>query len=341
MKRVDGFISLATKDSHIAENIYRVRISDGRIERLTTGDGNHSASFNSTFSHFVDSYSDINTPAQQRLLAADGTLVRVINENAVPALAEYKLGKPEFLKVKTRDGFEMEAMMIKPPDFDPGKKYPVLQYTYAGPHAPSVRNAWGGSRGMWHQMLAQKGYIIWICDNRTASGKGQESTWQVYKRMGVHELRDIEDGVNYLKSLPYVDGDRIGLWGWSYGGFMTSYAMTHSTSFKAGIAGGIVADWRLYDSIYTERYMMTPQNNKAGYDETSVLKAARNLHGRILLIHGSMDDNVHMQNMVQLAYEFQKAGKQFDMMFYPTQRHGLTNPAAGQALVHDDDGVTF
>ncbi len=317
----------ATKDSHIAENIYRVRIADGTIERLTTGDGNHSASFNSTFSHFVDSYSDVTTPAQQRLLAADGTLVRVINANTVPALAAYKLGKPEFLKVKTRDGFEMEAMMIKPPDFDPGKKYPVLQYTYAGPHAPSVRNGWGGSRGMWHQMLAQKGYIIWICDNRTASGKGQESTWQVYKRMGVHELRDIEDGVNYLKSLPYVDGERIGLWGWSYGGFMTSYAMTHSKLFKAGMAGGIVSDWRLYDSIYTERYMMTPQNNKAGYDETSVLKAAGNLHGKLLLIHGGMDDNVHMQNMTQLAYEFQKAGKQFDMMFYPTQRHGLTNPA--------------
>ncbi|MEP7149248.1 MAG: S9 family peptidase [Acidobacteriota bacterium] len=317
----------ATRDSHIAENIYRVRIVDGTIERLTSGDGNHAASFNSTFTHFVDSYSDVSTPAQQRLLAADGTLVRVINANAVPALASYKLGKPEFLKVRTRDGFEMEAMMIKPPDFDPGKKYPVLQYTYAGPHAPSVRNSWGGSRGMWHQMLAQKGYIIWICDNRTASGKGQESTWQVYKRMGVHELRDIEDGVSYLKSLPYVDGERVGIWGWSYGGFMTSYAMTHSKSFKAGIAGGIVSDWRLYDSIYTERYMMTPQNNKAGYDETSVLKAAGNLHGRILLIHGMMDDNVHMQNATQLAYEFQKAGKQFDMMFYPTQRHGLTNPA--------------
>ncbi|HEX6123777.1 MAG TPA: S9 family peptidase [Pyrinomonadaceae bacterium] len=316
-----------TKDNHIAENIYRARLSDGTIERLTQGDGHHTASFNSGFTHFVDSYSDINTPSQQRLFAADGKLVRVINENPVPALAQYKLGKPEFLKVKTRDGFEMEAVMIKPPDFDPSRKYPVLQYTYAGPHAPSVRNAWGGTRGMWHHMLAQKGYIIWICDNRTASGKGQESTWPVYKRMGVLELRDIEDGLSYLKSLPYVDGDRIGIWGWSYGGFMTSYAMTHSKSFKAGIAGGIVSDWRLYDSIYTERYMMTPQNNAAGYDETSVLKAAGNLHGRILLIHGMMDDNVHMQNATQLAYEFQKAGKQFDLMLYPTQRHGIANPA--------------
>jgi dipeptidyl-peptidase-4 len=323
-----GWIYFAgTKDSHIAENVYRVRVSDGTIERLTQGGGSRSASFNSTFTHFVETWSDINTPTQYRLFRNDGTLERLINENKVEALSQYKLRRPEFLKVKTRDGFEMEAMMIKPPDFDPSKKYPVLQYTYAGPHAPVVGDRWTGSRGMWHQMLAQKGYIIWFCDNRTASGKGLESTWPVYKQMGVLELRDIEDGVSYLKSLPYVDPDRIGIWGWSYGGFMTSYALTHSKSFKAGIAGGIVSDWRLYDSIYTERYMMTPQNNKEGYDKTSVLKAAGALHGRLLLIHGQMDDNVHMQNATQLAFEFQKAGKQFDVMFYPTQRHGISNPA--------------
>ena len=316
-----------TKDSHIAENVYRVRLSDSTIERLTKGDGSHAASFNANYTHFIDTWSDVNTPPQTRLYTADGTLVRVINENKVPALAQFKISKPELMQVKTRDGFEMEAMMIKPPDFDPAKKYPVLQYTYAGPHAPQVRNAWGGNRYMWHQLLAQKGYIIWICDNRTASGKGLESTWPVYKRMGDLELRDIEDGIAYLKSLPYVDGDRIGIWGWSYGGFMTSYAMTHSKTFKAGIAGGTVSDWALYDSIYTERYMMTPQNNKEGYDKTSVIKAAKDLHGRILLIHGMMDDNVHMQNTVQLAHEFQKHNKQFDLMLYPTQRHGVTNPA--------------
>ena len=231
------------------------------------------------------------------------------------------------MTVKTRDGGEMDAAMIKPPDFDANKKYPVLQYTYAGPHAQSVVDRWGSTRYMWHQMLAQKGYIIWVCDNRTASGKGVESTWPVYKQMGVSELADIEDGVSYLKSLPYVDGDRIGIWGWSYGGFMTSYAMTHSKSFKAGIAGGLVADWRLYDSIYTERYMRTPENNKEGYDRTSVLKSAKDLHGRMLIIHGMMDDNVHMQNATQLAFELQKAGKQFDLMVYPTQRHGIANPA--------------
>ncbi len=316
----------ATKDSHIAENVYRVKLDGSAIERLTQGDGSHSASFNSTFTHFIDNWSDVNTPSQQRLYRADGTLEKVINENKVDALSQYKLGTTEFLKVKTRDGFEMEAMMIKPPDFDPNKKYPVMSYTYSGPHSPTVRNGWGGNRGMWHNMLAQKGYIVWICDNRTASGKGEESVWRGYKNFMVLELSDLEEGVSYLKSLPYIDGERIGIWGWSFGGMMTSYALTHSKSFKMGIAGGTVSDWRLYDSIYTERYMLQPKNNPQGFDRTSVTKAAKDLHGRLLLIHGVMDDNVHMQNMTQLAYELQKANKQFDMMVYPTQRHGVSNP---------------
>jgi len=315
-----------TKDSHIAENIYRVKISDGTIERLSHGEGSHSALFNPTFTQYVGGWSDINTPPKQRLYRADGSLIRTINENNVDALAQYKLGPADFLKVKNRDGFEMEAMMIRPPDFDPNKKYPVLIYTYAGPHAPQVRNGWGGSRQMWHQMLAQKGYIIWVCDNRSASGKGLESTWTMYKSFGPTELNDIEDGISYLKSLNFVDGNRIGIWGWSFGGFMTSYALTHSKSFKMGIAGGSVTDYALYDSIYTERYMQTPQLNPAGYDRTNVLKAAKDLSGRLLLIHGVMDDNVHMQNTAKFVYELQKAGKQFDLMLYPNQRHGVNNP---------------
>ncbi|MFN6965028.1 MAG: S9 family peptidase [Pyrinomonadaceae bacterium] len=316
-----------TKDSHIAENVYRVRIGGGEAQRITQGDGSHSAAFNANLTHFVDIWSDVNTPPQTRLYRADGTLERVINENKVDALSQYKLSRPDFLKVKTRDGFEMEAMMIKPPDFDATKKYPVFSFTYSGPHAPSVANRWLGTRGMWFQLLAQKGYIIWICDNRSASGKGEESVWPIYKDLGRLELRDLEDGVAYLKSLQFVDGERIGLHGWSYGGFMTSYAMTHSKAFKIGIAGGSVTDWRNYDSIYTERYMMTPQNNPRGYDNSSVLKAAGNLNGRLMLIHGQIDDNVHMQNTTQLAYELQKANKQFDLMLYPTARHGVTNPA--------------
>ena len=323
----NGFIYFTgTQNSHIAPNGYRIKLDGTGVQRLTTTDGSHRIDVSPTHNYFFDVWSDLNTPSQVRLFDASGKLVRVIGENKVDALKQYKLGTAELLQVKTRDGFVMEAMMIKPPDFDPRKKYPVMSFTYGGPHAPQVRDAWGSATYMWHQMLAQKGYIIWVCDNRTASGKGLESTWLVYKNFGELELRDIEDGLSWLKNQSYVDGSRIGIWGWSYGGFMTSYALTHSKSFKIGIAGGSVTDWRDYDSIYTERYMQTPQNNPEGYKKSSPVNAAKDLHGKLLLIHGAIDDNVHMQNTIQFVYELQKAGKQFELMLYPKSRHGVTDP---------------
>jgi dipeptidyl-peptidase-4 len=324
----------ATERSHIAPQAYAIKIGGGGLTRLTASEGSHRVSFSPTANYFIDYWSDVNTPTQTRLYSSDGKLVRVIDENKVEALRQYKLGATELLQVKTRDGFVMEAMMIKPPDFDPRKKYPVLQFTYSGPHAPQVRNTWGGTVYMWHQMLAQKGYLIWICDNRTASGKGAESEWPVYKNFGELELRDLEDGLSWLKSQPFIDGERVGIWGWSYGGFMTSYALTHSKSFKIGIAGGTVADWRDYDSIYTERYMATPQNNPDGYKKASPITAAKDLHGKLLLIHGTIDDNVHMQNTIQFSYELQKAGKQFELMLYPKSRHGVTDATLVKHMRH-------
>ncbi|HEV7796718.1 MAG TPA: S9 family peptidase [Pyrinomonadaceae bacterium] len=322
-----GFVYFTgTEHSHIAPQIYRVKLDGSGFTRLTNTEGTHKASVSPDAKFFIDNWSDVNTPTQSRLYDADGKLVRVLAENRVEALKQYKLGATELLQVKTRDGFVMEAMMIRPPDFDATKKYPVLEFTYSGPHSPSVKNSWGGSAYMWHQLMAQKGYIIWICDNRTASGKGAESEWPVYKTFGPTELRDLEDGLAWLKSQPYVDGDRIGLWGWSYGGFMTSYALTHSQTFKLGMAGGTVADQRNYDTIYTERYLQTPQNNPEGYRNSSPRFFARDLHGKLLLIHGAMDDNVHVQNTIQFSYELQKAGKQFQLMLYPKSRHGITDP---------------
>jgi dipeptidyl-peptidase-4 len=315
-----------TEHSYIANHEYSIKLDGSGLNRITMTEGSHRASFNSKASHFVDFWNDVNTPQQVRVYDSAGKLVRVIDENKVDALKQYKLGKVEFVNVKTRDGFTMEAMMIKPPDFDASKKYPVMSYTYSGPQAPQVRNAWGGSTFMWHQMLAQKGYIIWMCDNRTASSKGVQSAWPVYKNFGELELRDLEDGFAWLKSQPYVDGSRIGLWGWSYGGYMTSYALTHSQTFKIGIAGGTVSDWRNYDTIYTERYMDTPQNNPEGYRKSSPVHFAKDLHGKLLLIHGAIDDNVHMANAVQFLYELQKAGKQVQFMIYPKSRHGVTDP---------------
>jgi dipeptidyl-peptidase-4 len=315
-----------TEHSHIAPNAYRVKLDGSGLTRLTTTEGSHRVILSPAANLFIDNWNDVNTPTQTRLYDADGKLVRVIAENKVDAMKQYKLGATEFLQVKTRDGLAMEAMMIRPPDFDATKKYPVLEFTYSGPHAPQVRNGWGGPAYMWHQLMAQKGYIVWILDNRTASGKGAESEWPVYKNFGELELRDLEDGIAWLKSQPYVDGDRIGIWGWSYGGFMTSYALTHSQSFKVGISGGTVSDWRNYDSIYTERYMQTPQNNPEGYKKSSPVNFAKDLHGKLLLIHGAIDDNVHVQNTVQFVYELQKTGKQFQLMLYPKSRHGVTDP---------------
>ena len=226
----------------------------------------------------------------------------------------------------------MEAMLIKPAGFDPKVRYPVFSYTYSGPHAPQVRDRFSNRSTLWHQLLAQQGYLIWICDNRSASGKGLESVKGVYRNLGAQELADLEDGFDWLIAQGYVNSKRIGLFGWSYGGYMTSYALTHSKRFKLGIVGAPVTDWRLYDTIYTERYMDTPQDNPEGYDRSSVLKAAGELSGKLLLIHGMIDENVHLQNSAQFIEALQKAGKQFDLMVYPGNRHGVVDKAQRKHL---------
>jgi dipeptidyl-peptidase-4 len=281
--------------------------------------------------HYLDNWSDLSTPIQVKLFDASGSLIRVISQNPVRLLSEYLLGEAEFVQLAARDGFVLEALMIRPPNFDPERKYPVLCHTYNGPHShkitgQKVRNSWGGTTHLWHQLLAQKGYIIWIADSRTASGKGARSAWPVYQNLGEMELRDLEDMLSWLKSRRFVDENRIGLWGWSYGGFMTAYALTHSKSFRMGISGAPVTDWRLYDSVYTERYMGLPTENVEGYGKSSVLDAARNLCGNLLLIHGGVDENVHLENTYRLIEHLQKAGKSFELMIYPHSGHSITNP---------------
>jgi dipeptidyl-peptidase-4 len=315
-----------TERSPIGLDAYRVKLDGSSLTRLTERPGTHRVNFSPGRVLFLDTWSDVHTPPQVRVHRYDGAELRAVHEGKVPQLAGLALSKPEFLQVKARDGFVMEAMLIKPVGFDPSRKYPVMQFTYAGPSAPSVVNAWGSTNGMFYQLLAQRGIAVWVLDNRSASGKGARSAWTSYKNFGEQELRDIEDGIAWLRQQRWVDATRIGLFGWSFGGFMTSYALTHSKSFAMGIAGGSVTDWSLYDSIYTERYMLMPQNNPEGYARSSVIGAAKNLHGELLLLHGVIDDNVHMQNTLKLAYELQKAGKPFRMMLYERSRHGVTDP---------------
>jgi dipeptidyl-peptidase-4 len=317
----------AIERSPIGGDVYRIHADGSGMQRLSDAPGTHAARFNPSMTLYVDSWSDVQTPTQISLNRNDGTRVRVIDANDAPLLRDYRIAKAEFLQVKTRDGYPMEAMLIKPPDFDPNKKYPVYEYTYSGPHAPQVANRWSPRQYLWYQFIANHGIVVWVCDNRSASGKGLEPSWTSYQHVGEQELKDLEDGLKWLTSQPYIDGSRVLLDGWSFGGFMTSYTLTHSKLWKAGISGGTVTDWRDYDSIYTERIMRMPQNNPDGYRATAPRWAAKDLHGNLLLLHGTIDDNVHMQNTIQFVYELQKAGKQFRMMVYPKSRHGVSDPA--------------
>jgi dipeptidyl-peptidase-4 len=312
-----------TKDSVLEQQLYRIRLDGAAVTKVSTEAGTHKPNFNTDATLFLDTYSDISTPPRTDLYRSDGSRVRVVEKNEVPVLREYRLSDPEFVQFKTRDGLLIDAMLLKPPDFDPSTRYPVLLNTYSGPHGPEVLNRWRGSGHMWHQMLASEGYLVWVCHSRTYSGKGVGVAWPAHKDLGRLELRDLEDSLTWLKSKSYVDGSRIGIFGWSYGGYMVAYALTHSSSFKVGISGAPVTDWTLYDSVYTERFMGLPRENEEGYERSSALRSAENLSGKLLLIHGTMDDNVHMQNSMKFAHALQKAGKEFELMLYPASRHGV------------------
>lgn len=309
---------------------YRTRLGGGSApERLTHEAGTHAIRLDPTFSFFLDTWSDLWTPPRVALLDTDRHLIRVLGDNAplVAGLKAYRLSRPDLMTVRARDGFPLDAILIRPVDFDPKRRYPVYCDLYGGPGLPTVRDSWKGSEYLWYQFLAQNGYVVWLCDNRSASGRGGAGMqWTVYKNAGAAELRDVEDGIAWLKGQPWVDGNRIALSGWSYGGFMVEYALTHSKTFKVGIAGAGVSDWRLYDTVYTERYMDLPAANPDGYTRSAPVNAAGDLSGRLFLIHGLADDNVHLQNTTQLLYALERAGKPYDLALYPRSRHGIGDP---------------
>ena len=313
----------ATKENAIEMHCFRLDLASGKSTKITKGAGSHGVQFSDDFSMFLDSYSSVETPAETSLCRNDGEMIRRLNVNSDDRFNYLNLSKPEFMEIQAADGVPLDAMLIRPPNFDANKKYPVLVHIYAGPQAPRVRDRFGDSTYLWYQMLAQEGYVVWMCDNRSASYRNVKNAWPIHRNMAANELQDIEAGVSWLKDQSWVDGDRIGISGWSYGGYMTLYSMTHSKSFKMGISGAPVTDWRNYDAIYTERYMGLPQDNEEGYESSSVLGKAADLHGELLIIHGTIDDNVHLNNTIQFTKELQQAGKQFDMMFYPSSRHSV------------------
>ena len=311
-----------TKDSYIAENVYRVSlINSDDVARLTPEDGSHVASVSQHGSYLVDSFSRIDQPARIVVRNASGSELRVLSESVSAARDEYAFGTVELRDVPMADGSTTKAIFVLPPDFDPTTQYPVWLRTYGGPNHPQVKNAWGNR--MPDHLLANLGIVVIIWDPRTSSGYGAKSAWPAYKQLGVEETKDLEALCGWLHDQSWVDSKRIGQSGHSYGGYFTSYAMTHSNRLCAGIAGAPVTDWANYDTIYTERYMSTPQLNHDGYQQASVVAAASNLNGRLLILHGLRDDNVHPENSIQLIQALQKAERQFEVMFYPTSRHGI------------------
>ncbi|MEW6252532.1 MAG: S9 family peptidase, partial [Planctomycetota bacterium] len=311
-------------DSPVERHAYRAPLSGGRRERLTRLGCTHAVEIDPQFQYMIDTFSNLTTPPKVYLRKIDGQVVRKLSDNDVPALREWQQNLPRLVRVPTPRGYALNALLVLPLDYSPAgtKKYPVFCPVYGGPHATMVSNSWHGREAMFWAWLAQQGYIVWACDPHSASGEGAVSAWRAYLRLGPAELEDYETGIQYLIDHYNADPARVAIFGHSYGGTMAAYALTHGSKFTAGIAIAGVMDWRNYDSIYTERFMRTPQNNPDGYTAGSVVAGAKDLHGKLLILHGAQDDNVHFQNSLQLLEALQEAGKQFEFMVYPSADHG-------------------
>jgi len=317
---------VSTEQSPLERQLYRVRLDGKQKQRLSGGAGTHSISMSPTTEYYMDTASSLGTPPRRTLHESDGSQVAVYKEATQP---DVEILPTEIVRIKATDGAQLFARMIKPAGFSPDKKYPVIVMIYGGPGAQTVRDAWSGAG--FDQVLAQKGYLVWQLDNRGSAGRGHAWESQIYHETGAHELNDQLDGIRYLTTLGFADMTRVGISGWSYGGYMTLYALANAPDkFKAGIAGAPVTDWRNYDSIYTERYMGLPDDNAEGYKRSSPQTKAAEITARLLILHNIEDDNVHFQNSLQMANALEREGKQFQMIVYPQKSHGVSGPLQKQ-----------
>jgi dipeptidyl-peptidase-4 len=326
---------LSSEPSPIETHLYSIKLDGSDKRRLTGEPASHSVSIPPGCEYFLDTYSSLKSPARRVLRTSDGSEYAVYHE-ADPKFKDYELLPTEIVKIKAADGkTELYARLIRPAGFQAGRKYPAIVMVYGGPQAQSVRNAWMGLS--WDQVLAHKGFVIWQVDNRGSSGRGHEFEAPLYRKMGQVELDDQRAGVRHLVSMGFVDPARVGIYGWSYGGFMTVNAMLNAGDiFHAGIAGAPVTNFANYDTIYTERYMGLPQDNPDGYTGTNLTLKAGNLKGKLMLVHNLDDDNVLFQNMLQLTDSLQRENKQFEFMLYPQKSHGVSGPVRRQLL----EGIT-
>lgn len=318
----------STEEGSINRSIYSIGISGNKKKKLSKYVGENTAAFSNSFNYFVNTYSSATQPTVYTLVdARSGDELKEIKNNLDLAekLIAYDLPSKEFSTIKTPNG-EFNMWMIKPKDFDPSKKYPLLMFQYSGPGSQRVANTWNDAwkHDYWHMMLSQKGYIIACVDGRGTGFKGRDFEKVTYKELGKYEVQDQIESAIALGKRNYIDENRIGIWGWSYGGFMSSLAITKGADvFQMAIAVAPVTSWRNYDTVYTERYMQTPQENASGYDDNSPVNFADLLKGDYFLIHGTADDNVHVQNSMQMINALILANKQFDFFAYPDRAHGI------------------
>lgn len=312
--------------SAMEQHVYAQGISKKGGKQLSERKGTNSAAFSSTFDYYINYHSDANNPYYITLHNSKGKEIRMLIDNKAmkETLAGYATSKKEFFTFTNSAGVELNCWMIKPVNFDATKKYPVYVSIYGGPGHNTVTDAWGGRDYLWHQMLAQKGYMVVSCDPRGTMFRGRDFKHSTYQQLGKLETEDFIDLAKHLGKQTYVDANRIGIQGWSYGGYMTSLCMTKGAEYyKMGIAVAPVTNWRYYDSIYTERFMRTPQENADGYDDNSPINHVNLLTGKYLLVHGSADDNVHYQNSMEMVDALVKANKKFDLFIYPNKNHGI------------------
>ncbi len=317
----------SVENGSINRDVYAIKVDGKSKVRLSSKTGTNSATFSPNFQFFINTFSSATSAPTYTLNdSKTGAVVKTIvsNEAVEQKLAKYDVTSKEFFVLTTEKGHQLNAWMIKPKNFDPNKKYPVFMFQYSGPGSQQVANTWNGTNDYWFMMLAQQGYIVACVDGRGTGYKGAAFKKCTYKELGKYEVEDQIDAAKVIGKYNYVDASRIGIFGWSYGGFMSSNCLFQGADvFKMAIAVAPVTSWRYYDSIYTERYMQTPQENASGYDNNSPINHVSKLKGNFLLIHGTADDNVHVQNTMKMVEALVQANKQFDWAIYPDKNHGI------------------
>jgi dipeptidyl-peptidase-4 len=314
---------IATKESPIEQHLYSVEIKTGKITRLSKDHGTHTALMSQSGDYLFDIYSSTEVAKEYKLLDATGNVLSVLQKNSNP-LKDYRLGETSIFTIKADDGNDLYCRLIKPANFNPSKKYPVFFYVYGGPHSQLVTDSWLGGAGLFQNYLAQQGYVVFTMDNRGTANRGLDFEQAIFRNLGTLEVEDQMKGVEYLKSLNYVDHDRMGIDGWSYGGFMAiSMILKHPGTFKIASAGGPVIDWKYYEVMYGERYMDTPKENPDGYNNASLLNYVDKLNDRLLIIQGAMDGTVVWQNSLSFIKKCVDEGKQVEYFVYPGHEHNV------------------